>query len=175
MTDVTRLVKKAKRGNKDALVQLIMAQQHDYYRLAYTYVNNEADALDALENMIVLLYEKIEQLKRPESFYTWSKTILVNECRTILKKRNKVVFLEDYEGEEIHYSQDLTDIRIDLEGSLASLSAVQREAIQLKYFLDYDYETIAIMTNVPVGTAKSRVFMALKKLKKDYLRGDEGE
>ena len=67
--DVKRLVKKAKRGNKDALVELIMAQQHDYYRLAYTYVNNEADALDAMENMIVILYEKIEQLNEPATFY----------------------------------------------------------------------------------------------------------
>lgn len=170
---IERLVKKARRGNKEALLELVMAQQHDYYRLAYTYVGNEHDAMDALENMIIILYEKIGQLQKGNAFYTWSKTILVNECRAILRKRGQFSFIADEDivestvnpVEERHTS-------LDLEESLESLSAVQKEAIQLKYYLDYDYDTIARLTNVSVGTAKSRVFNALKKLR-HYFGGVE--
>lgn len=170
---VERLVKKAKSGNKEALLALVMEQQHDYYRLAYTYVGNEHDAMDALENMIIILYEKIEQLQKGEAFYSWSKTILVNECRAILRKRSQVSFLED---EKILQSTvnpvEERHTLLDLEQSLEALSMVQREAIQLKYFMDYDYDTIAKLTNVSVGTAKSRVFNALKKLR-HYFGGAE--
>lgn len=167
--NVSRLVKKAKRGNKDALVQLIMQEQLQFYKLAYTYVGNEHDALDMLEQMIVIVYEKIQQLKDDEAFYSWSKTILVNECRALIKRKNRVTFLEDEITPEQAVSPiDHIDNELELEQYLAILSPVHKEAVQLKYLLDFDYETIAELTNVSVGTAKTRVFYALKKLRAHF-------
>jgi len=162
-----RLVKKARSGDKEALMQLVLDAKDEYYRLAYTYVENEHDAMDALENMIVILYEKIGQLQKPESFYSWSKTILVNECRALLRKRSKIIFLDEEHAATI-VDERATDVSAELsfQALLTSLSPVQKEAIQMKYYLDYDYETIAELTNVPVSTAKSRVFHALKILRK---------
>lgn len=87
---VSRLVKQAKRGNKEALLQLILADQDAYYRLAYSYMGNEHDAMDAMEDMIVTLYEKLDQLQKNEAFYSWSKTILVNRCKTLLPKKGTI-------------------------------------------------------------------------------------
>ena len=89
---VVRLVRKAKKGNKEALLQLIMDQQDDYYRLALTYMGNTNDAMDAMEEMIVSLYENLHQLKKETAFYSWSKTILVNRCKKMLKKQQKNCF-----------------------------------------------------------------------------------
>jgi len=160
-----RLVKKARSGDKEALMQLVLDAKDEYYRLAYTYVENEHDAMDALENMIVILYEKIGQLQKPESFYSWSKTILVNECRALLRKRKKIVFLEQDQTEQLVDESLFATDQYSFDELLTSLSPVQKEAVQMKYFLDYDFETIAKLTNVPVSTAKSRVFQALKKLR----------
>ena len=166
---ISKLVKKAKKGNKDALVQLILQEQQQFYHLAYTYVGNEHDALDALEQMIVILYEKIHQLKDDTVFYSWSKTILVNECRAILNKKHRVSFIEDEETVELTVNPiDQLDDELTLEHYLTILSPVHKEAIQLKYLLDYDYETIAELTNVSVGTAKTRVFYSLKKLRAQF-------
>jgi DNA-directed RNA polymerase specialized sigma24 family protein len=38
--------------------------------------------MDAMEDMILKLYEKIDQLQKEDAFYSWSKTILVNHCKT---------------------------------------------------------------------------------------------
>lgn len=92
--DTEVLVKKAKRGDKDALVQLIIAQKQDYYKLAYVYMNNKEDALDAMEDMIVALYESIYKLKKEEAFYSWSKTILVNCCKKLLRTKKNVVYMD---------------------------------------------------------------------------------
>jgi RNA polymerase sigma-70 factor (ECF subfamily) len=173
--DVTRLVKKAKKGNKEALLQLIMNQKDDYYKLAFTYLGNQHDAMDAMEEMIVRLYENIHQLKKEDSFYSWSKTILVNSCKSLLKKRKKLVLVDEWEEHpEINRKPSIgnpfenSEQQIDIQQLLLVLNEQQAEAIKLKYFLDLDYQTIAELTNVPVGTVKSRIFQGLKKLKNQF-------
>ncbi|MFE4709408.1 RNA polymerase sigma factor [Paenibacillus sp. NPDC056722] len=169
--DVVQQVKKSKKGDKEALLQLIMTEKDAYYRLAYAYMRNESDALDALEDMLVKHNEGIHQLKKPEAFYSWSKTILVNQCKQSLRRRQKLLPAENLQnvrrGEntsgDSHPSQ--VEERMDLQELLQQLNDEQREAIQLKYYRDLDYGAIAAITNVPTGTVKSRVFHGLKKLR----------
>lgn len=161
------LVKKAKKGDKEALVQLIMTEKQDYYKLAYVYMRNPEDAMDAMEDMIVILYENISRLKNENSFYSWSKTILVNCCKNSLKKKNKVVLLE---LDELHegYQDNLVeqkDEQLRLDKHLQELNIKQREVIKLRYFMDMDYQSIAELLRIPVGTVKSRISIGLKKLK----------
>ncbi len=68
MVETELLVKRAKLGDKNALVELIMQQNQEYYRLAYAFLSNKEDALDAMEDMIVILYEKIHQLRKGDAF-----------------------------------------------------------------------------------------------------------
>ncbi|NLC02703.1 MAG: hypothetical protein GX787_00290, partial [Tissierellia bacterium] len=63
------LIKQAKAGNKESLLKLVMAQERDYYKLAYVYVKNPDDSMDMLQDMIVILYENISQLKKYSAFY----------------------------------------------------------------------------------------------------------
>ncbi|MDW0110910.1 RNA polymerase sigma factor [Sporosarcina aquimarina] len=171
-----KLVKKAKKGNKEALLQLITEQQDAYYRLALTYMGNSHDAMDALEDMIVSLYHSIPQLKKEESFYSWSKTILVNRCKKLLQQQNKIVFMEHPEDslEEPVLPADpanyftQTEQRMDLIEMLNTLNTNQQEAIKLKYLHDLDLQTISEMTNVSIGTVKSRIFQGLKKMREHF-------
>ncbi|MCR8656769.1 RNA polymerase sigma factor [Paenibacillus endoradicis] len=180
--NVVKLVKKAKKGDKEALLQLIMSEKDTYYRLAYSYTGNQEDALDALEDMIVILYEKIQQLHKVESFYSWSKTILVNCSKSLLLKRNKLLLIDDLNGIEHNElsSSNKEDAyrkseqQIDLQSLLLHINDHQREAIQLKYFHDLDNQTIADITKVSLGTVKSRIFEGLKKLREKY-GGDVNE
>lgn len=173
---VVRLVKKAKKGSKEALLQLIMIEKDVYFKLALTYMGNVHDAMDAMEEMIVRLFENIDQLKKEEAFYRWSKTILVNSCKTLLRKQKKLVLLDGWDTTyERETGQGFTsdpytnsDHQIDIQEMLLHLNEYQKEAIQLKYFHDLDYQTIADITNVSIGTVKSRIFQGLKKLRNHY-------
>lgn len=172
---VVRLVKKAKKGSKEALLQLIMDQRDDYYRLALTYMGNENDAMDAMEEMIVSLYMNIHQLKKEAAFYSWSKTILVNSCKQMLKKRQNLVLVDEWDSEESAHDPYLqSEQHMEIQEMLTIVNEFQKEAIQLKYFHDLDYETIAALTNVSVGTVKSRIFQGLKKIREAY-RGESHE
>ncbi|AZS17304.1 RNA polymerase sigma factor [Paenibacillus lutimineralis] len=186
-----RLVKKAKKGNKEALLQLIMAEEDTYYQLALTYMGNTHDAMDAMEDMILILYEKIEQLKSEEAFYSWSKTILVNSCKGLLRKRSKLVLVDEWESEYINHhelgspphgvnSTETEDPylnserQMDIQTLLLQINEQQKEAIQLKYLHDLDYQTISDITQVPVGTVKSRISQGLKRLR-EYRGGEQNE
>lgn len=167
------LIKQAKQGDKDALVQLIMAQKQDYYKLAYVYMRSPEDAMDAMADMIVILYENIGRLKNEGSFYSWSKTILVNCCKNSLKKKSKVIAmdtLQEKRQQEDWMEQKEEQLR--LKQCLQQLNSKQQEVIRLRYFLDMDYQGIAALLNIPLGTVKSRISMGLNNLKA-ILRGEE--
>jgi RNA polymerase sigma-70 factor (ECF subfamily) len=182
--NVSRLVKQAQKGNKEALLQLILADQDAYYRLAYSYMKNEHDAMDAMEDMIVTVYEKLGQLQKGEAFYSWSKTILVNRCKTLLRKKEQLLLLEhDREPVLASLTDDNpfrhTESEMDMQVLLSHLNARQREAIELRFVHDLAYQTIADMTGAPVGTIKSRISKGMLKLKAmiggDRYENDRGE
>lgn len=173
MKDV-RLVKKAKKWNKEALIMLIMDNKMEYYKLAYTYMKNKEDSLDALQEMIVILYEKIHTLKKEESFGPWSKTILVNLCKKMLVMNKKTISIETLrEQKEESYDMDtVAEDRILLEKHLSHLNPIHEEIIKLKYVMDFDYETIATLLEIPLGTVKSRMNTAMKNLRAS-MEGDK--
>jgi len=168
-------VRQAAEGDKEALLALVLEQRDEYYRLALAYMKNRHDALDAMEDMIVALYEQMGQLRDPEKFYAWSKTILVNACKRMLRGRAKysatseahdradgpVIAVQRAPGDEFA----AVERRADIDAVLGQLSEPQREAIELKYFHDLEIRTIAQMTNVSPGTVKTRIHYGLKRLK----------
>ena len=91
------LVMRARAGNRRALVKLIMKRKEEFYRLSYSYMKNEDDAMNMLQDLVIRLYEKLDRLKNPASFYSYSKTILVNLCKDELARREKLILLEDLE------------------------------------------------------------------------------
>lgn len=163
--EVNELIKKAKKGNKEALLSLIMAEKSDYNKLAFLYMKNEYDALDALQDMIVILYDNITKLKKDEAFYSWSKTILVNTCKAKLKKNRKLILQGEIEEDTIVEDFDDPGDKIVINKYLSTLSLKHQEVIKLRYYLDYDYESISQTLKIPLGTVKSRLNAGISKLR----------
>lgn len=159
------LVKRAIKGDKEALLKLIMNEKDNYYRLAISYMRNNDDALDMLQEMIVVLYKEIKSLKNSASFYSWSKTILVNLCKKELVKKAKdsheQINLETTTNGDLSNSNN----KLYLDSLIQNLNENQKEAITLRYYLDYSYDEIANITGVPLGTVKSRISKGINKLK----------
>lgn len=172
-----QLIKHARKGDKDALLQLILYRQDEYYRLAWSYMKNKEDALDAMEDMIVQLYENIHRLKKIDSFVSWSNKILISCCHAIYRKGKRTVYVEQEYLEvlpdnKLNFEQK--DAQLDVEQLLTKINSHQAEAIRLRYLHDMDLETIAKIEGVSIGTVKSRIFYGLKKLNRIY-RGERDE
>ncbi|PHV69321.1 RNA polymerase subunit sigma-24 [Sporanaerobium hydrogeniformans] len=173
--EIIRLVKQAKQGDKEALIELVMSQKEAYYKLAYVLMRDKEEALDSLQDMIVLLYDNIKKLKKEEAFYSWSKTILMNRCKKKLKDKRKFISLEAIR-EQGNWQRDFNTGRegsvlqkeeeLLLEEALSQLKSKHQEVIRLRYFLDLDYETMSTLLGIPLGTVKSRLAIGLKVLQK---------
>lgn len=171
--DAADLARKAKAGDKEALIQLVMDRKDEYYRLAYTFTGNREDSLDALQDMIVALFGNIRKLRDADSFYSWSKTILVNRCRSMLRKSGHIIPFDDRKEETYNENYAVREERQDIMACMGKLNSEQQEAIKLRYFMDMEYETIARVAGVPVGTVKSRIYNGLAKLRQVF-GGEEG-
>ncbi len=166
--NIAEQVKMAGTGDKEALIWLVLDRKDEYYKLAYVYMQNREDAMDAVQDMIIILYDNVKKLKNSEAFYSWSKTILVNCCRNLLKKRKRVVLLEKYQDAEYTESYQSREQNYDIMKGLQRLNTYQQEAIKLKYFLDMDNETISRIVGAPIGTVKSRISEGLRKLRETF-------
>lgn len=160
-----QMIKRAKMGDKGVLIELIMSQKQDYYHLAYVYMKNQDDALDAMEDMILKVYENIQRLKDETAFYSWSKTILVNCCKNNLRRKNRVILIRTI-PEGSHDDIFLVkDDQIDVEKHLLKLNKKYQEVLKLRYYLDMEYESMSAILKIPLGTVKSRIHTGLQKLK----------
>lgn len=166
-------VKRAKEGDKDELLKLIMDEKDNYYKLAYVYMKNKEDSLEVIQDMIIIIYKEISKLKKLNSFYSWSKTILVNLCKKELEKNKKIKAYESVIKNEVEITleneKDISNIQdsIYLKELIEKLNDKQKEVIKLRYFLDYSYEEIATILKIPIGTVKSRLNKGISKLRKD--------
>jgi RNA polymerase sigma-70 factor (ECF subfamily) len=67
---------------------------------------------------------------------------------------------------------NMKDEQIMLESCLSRLSGKHREFLQLRFYLDMDYQSIADLLKIPVGTVKSRISVGLAQLREN-MGGDE--
>lgn len=153
------------------LLGTLQQQKNMYYRLALSFTGNEADALEAISQMTLLIVEKIGSLRSPESFLPWSKRILINVCRELWRKNPRTLPLEEALSAEGASGMDLEE-ELVLRQRICELSENHREVIYLRYYLDYEYKEIARILEIPEGTVKSRLNRATEILR-NQMGGEE--
>lgn len=152
------------RDDQLALIGLLSEKKQMYYRLAYSLLSNEADALDAISQMTLLVVEKIHTLRANEAFLAWSRRILINVCKEFWRKNPKNLPIEEAMAKENDTGLAIEDELIIRE-LIAQLPEIHREVIYLRFYLDYEYKDIALILEIPEGTVKSRLNRALETLR----------
>ncbi|HOB34622.1 MAG TPA: RNA polymerase sigma factor [Bacillota bacterium] len=160
--DVRKQVALAKSGDKEALLDLVMARQQEFYGLSYVYMRNEQDAADVLQDMMVILFTRIHTLKKASAFYSWAKQILVRCCLSRLRTNKRWQPIPEGYEQTTHMR---ADTGLDLLNAVHRLPASQRDVILLYYYSDKTFEEISAIMQCPVGTVKSRLHQGLKKLR----------
>ncbi len=152
----------SKRKTKEQYIENILLENYDhYYRMAYSYTHNEADAQDVVQNGVVKAILYSDSLKNTEVAKAWIYRIMLNETFDLLKRRKETsldeVIVEPVQ-EDIY--QDF-----DLQRVLNSMSKEDKAVIELRYFEDLKLFEIAEILNENVSTVKSRLYRGLKKLR----------
>lgn len=144
-----------------AVEQLLTEQYQNYYRLAYSYVRKEQDALDIVQESAYKAIKNCRTLKEPDHLNTWICRIVINTALDFLRRQGKE------ELSETVPDSSFTDPQkdLDLNAMLDCLDVKSREVIILRYFEDMKLEEIARITGENLNTIKARLYRALKKLR----------
>lgn len=173
---VKALVKKARKGDADSFAQLMDEVKVQAYRMAYTYVKNEEDALEVVSESVYKAYKSIASLRNPDYFTTWFMRIVINNAVTLLGKRKNQIYLDDCLDEKelsIRDENEFSADRIDLYHAVDRLSPENKSLIVMRFYQDLKLEEIADIMQIPLSTVKSRLYKILKLLKADLEGGEK--
>ena len=154
---------------KAALIeQQFIADYKKLYRLAYSYVHNENDALDIVQESAYKAIKNSSSLQQVQYAGTWIYRIVINESIQFLRKqKQQTVPLYEVDGEAEDTYTDL-----DLRRALEQLETLDKTVVVLRFFEGLQLNQIAQMLDENLNTVKSRLYRSLKKLKLSL--ADEG-
>lgn len=165
MSYIIRLIKKAQKGNEKAFLKLFQMYEADIYRMAFIYLKNEEEALDIVQETAYKAFDKIESLKEPAYIKTWLIKIAISSSLNRLKKLEKIVPMQNEYIDNIQFDQDDPTVKVLLQQILEELSSDEKGIVLLKYYEAYTFQEIADTLQIPLGTVKSILYRALKKLR----------
>lgn len=172
---ITDLIERTLAGDQRAFEQLFEGHKNLVFKTAFLILDDVREAEDALQETFLKAYRSLGTYDPSKgAFTTWIYRITVNHC--LSQRRRLARFLRS--GEQIN-ERDTTSMEDEisvgqaLQGALDRLSPKLRAVIVLRFFLDLSYAEIAQVLEVPLGTVKSRLNLALKKAREE-LKDDEG-
>lgn len=172
--NVPLLVGRIKEGDREAFVEITRLYQKKVYLLAYSYLRNNEDALDVVQETFLRLYQKVDMYRSEKNFQTWLLQIAKNLCIDYYRKncsRNKD-YRSDKDVEEVKVpaqndknSQSFSDIKRVFAECLDRLTEKQRMIFVMKHYNNLEYKEIAQILRISVGTVKSLNFKATQNLR----------
>ncbi|HHV72377.1 MAG TPA: sigma-70 family RNA polymerase sigma factor [Clostridia bacterium] len=164
--DKTRPRIKFKNRNEQFCLQ-VSEYKFNMFRLAKSILHNNTDAEDAVSEAILKAYTNLDTLRSMKNFKPWIMKILVNESYAISKCRKRIVYVDEIKaGEEpiLNDNKELWNLVKNLEEEFRTVTI-------LFYYEDLSLKEICRVLDLPMGTVKSRLSRARKKLKEIF---DEG-
>ena len=142
------------------------------HRLARRYAACEADAEDLTQEIFVALYQSIGNYRGESSLATWVYRVALNHCLKHAAKARPATVPYDHARNQPApdvFSPAHQTARRELSGqietALENLSLVHRDAVILHELHEMTYAECAAVLGVPVGTVKSRLSTAFRRLR----------
>jgi RNA polymerase sigma-70 factor (ECF subfamily) len=144
-------------GLTDAVDVLLRRHQDRVFGLAYRILGNRADALDASQEVFVVVFRKAVSFRHQSAFTTWLYRLTVNACNDHARRRSRLP--QPAEAVDVASPDAIgrADDRMAIAGAMRKLPLEQRTAVIMRDLLGLSYEEIAQATGTAVGTVKSRI------------------
>ena len=153
------------RNRKEALVRSILLENYEsYYRLAFSYVHQEADAMDIVQEGDCKAMAKARSLREERFAGTWIYRIMINTAKDYLKRYEKE---REILREDMIASPEQGEVDPELQEALDRLSVQEKTLIILRFYEDKPLSEIAEILQENLSTVKSRLYRTLDKLRRE--------
>lgn len=174
------LIKKCQKGDTASFEKLVELYSDRAYAVAFGVMGNPHDASDMTQEAFIKVYRNIKKFNFKSAFNTWLHRIVKNTCIDEIRKRKrkKEISLDStYDSGDGEYTMQIADdspgVQEILErqeteemlwDALETLDEKHRLVIVLADIKGYDYNEISDITELPLGTVKSRISRGRTKL-----------
>lgn len=182
--DDEKLIGLISQQQEGALAQLYDRYSRLIFSLAFAMINDRATAEEITLDVFMRVWQKAESYRSDQAkVSTWLTHIARNHTIDVLRRRS--VRLDQYAinwddalpDDDPHENdpQESTEASLQrerIQSALAQLPLEQKQALELAYFSGYTQRQIAEVLKQPLGTIKTRLRLALQKLR-DVLRDEQ--
>lgn len=176
------LVERLRQGEDQAFEELLRTYEDPVYNLVYRLLNQPVDAPDVVQEIFVKVYRNLGHFQGKSTLKTWIYRIAVNEAYNHRRwfsrhKKNEVgigasednhLGLADVLPDRCRSPFDLTsdhETRALIEEALLKINPVFRSAVVLRDIEDMNYDEIAEVLQISLGTVKSRIMRGREALR----------
>ncbi|MBK9270331.1 MAG: RNA polymerase sigma factor [Saprospiraceae bacterium] len=181
-------IQKIANGDQRAFKSLYDQYHLAMYNVCLRMLKQEDDAVDALQETFIKVFQNIHKLENYDLLPAWIKKICVNNCLQIIEKKKKIRWEEIDQQTVLLNTKDETDLIDEAEFELnmqriqqgiSSLPEKYRIVFNLYAVEDYSHEEISQMLGIPNATSRSQYMRAKQKLveivKKNEIHGRSTE
>jgi RNA polymerase sigma-70 factor (ECF subfamily) len=162
----------AQSGDHDALDRLLQTIQARLYGYLVSLVHDEHLAMDLLQDVFVIVIQKIRWLREPNAFLAWVYRIASRQAFRALKTRRRLADchetapLSEAVAAEAPVETLAPEIMDRIPALLEELSPASRVVLSLHYLQEMTLQEVADVLEIPLGTTKARLAYGLQVLRK---------
>lgn len=174
------IVSEALTGSRQAFGRLVQRYQHGIVNYLNTMIRDYEEALDLSQEVFVKAYRNLHQYQQQYRFSSWLYRIAHNQAMDYFRKRRpKLVSIDEtVQLEDSEIERQVVDNGLSPEQSLQRkeqkqaiadaidrLPPVYRSLIVLRHLNHLSYEDIATVSDLPLGTVKTRIYRGRERLR----------
>ena len=158
------LVIRSQQGEQEAFELLVELWQEPLMKFALRYLEQESEALDAVQETWITVIKKLNKLKNSSFFVSWIFRTLTNKCIDRIRQKQlheKLIKNSNQDSENLIKSSD----NDQLEKAIQKLSDEYKTLIVMRFGQGLQVGEIAAILNIAEGTVKSRLHRAITRLR----------
>jgi RNA polymerase sigma-70 factor, ECF subfamily len=180
-----RLLRKLRDRDEKAFREMVEEYGDRVFNLTYRMMGNREEAEDVAQEVFITVFKSIETFREEAKFSTWLYRITANHCKNRIKylsrrhEKGKAEFDERVErggaavgsaapspSQRPDTALEGAQIEVLMQQAIAMLDEEHRILVVLRDVEELSYEEICQITELPIGTVKSRLHRARVALRK---------
>ena len=171
------VLERVRGGETEAFEAIVLAYEKLLYHLARRMLSRPEDAADAVQETFLKAFVGISSFRGDSRCVAWLCRILRNACIDVQRRRRDTLPLTETDEDGEPRDLELPDLRYDpaallekrelreeVRRGIGALPEDFRAPLLLREYAELSYAEIAEALSLDVGTVKSRIFRARKKL-----------
>ncbi len=177
------LVQLLQNGQREAFTTLVSKWQDRIFTFCYRQLRETSLAEEATQDVFVKVYTSIHNFRKESKFSTWLYRIATNHCINLNNRHHRRHRNQHQSFDEMHTQPaeehtplqqlERRDFEQQLQQALHQLPEEHRVLLILRDIQDCSYEEISEITQLNIGTIKSRIHRGRHNLRQILNGGQE--